>query len=892
MEHKTDLNIMDFSNIFQALASSQRTGTLKVENSDNERKFFYFNRGSIQLMALSEKDDIAALSFLKSGILSEDDVQNLILLQSNARKPIAQIALEANLIEETEILQALSFFIEEEFCDVFIWEEVHCEFFESKPPSNFSDFQFLSRPLSIHPNTLLMEAARRKDEWSRVKKHIPSTKDVFRVNQDSFHFFDESDPNTDYIREVLSLVDGKRDVAEITAQARMSKFDALMILKDLVESGEISALSGEELLKFALLCQKRGNIKKALRLYERAEKLGVHQYDLADRIGKSYEALGQTKKAINKYLDFAAKCCAQEKLDDAILTYQKVIRLDPNDISTHEQLIGLLLEQNRKEEAVREYRLLIQKYQKFDAKDKLMDAWKAVAQYSPGVNEEAYEELAKLYREIGDTVQAIIDLDELATNFLVEERFDESVAIFRKILTIDDECIDARLQLASTLSKTGRIDEAVQEYKKMAEMLSKSGVIRNSANWEFLITTYEKIVDLEPDNYLARKWLAEAYLEKKDREKSIMHLQDIIGIYRHRESLAQTIEPLSLLVQICPDQFHYFEELAQAYSATGQREKASETYARAARICTNNKKHLQAEEYFAEILKISPFELSAHREIANILKQQNLIEEAVEKYKDIARLCEGAGMYLEAISACEEIFRIVVDERSTLHMIARIYEKCEGRKGALEYYLKFAEKSLGQNNLGEAKDSLSKIQALDPQNPNIDKLDYDIQCRENLLMGSAMNLAPPAPFISQKKESTILFQSKVDPADAEKTRVTKKDGSRVIRPTITIKRKAVQDEPVQPSTRNLSGHLEKLKALKGGTSSSSPSRSPSSSGNEGKKGPSSVKNFADKLKALKMGGNPPKEEETQEKKEEKKARNKKMNAAIAKLKGLNKSDGD
>ncbi|RME75420.1 MAG: DUF4388 domain-containing protein, partial [Planctomycetota bacterium] len=565
MDHRTDINIMDFTNIFQVLAQSQRTGTLKVENSDLELKYFYFRRGFVQMIALTEKEDIAALALLKTGVLSEEEVDNLLLLKKSSMKPVGQIALEGNLVSRESLVEALVFFMEEEFCDVFLWDEVHCEFFENQPPHNMAEFEFLGELPTVHPNNLLMEAARRKDEWGRIKGVIPSMKDVFRINQDSFHFFDESDPNTQFIREILSLVDGKKDVQEIINQARMSKFDGLMFLKDLAESGEISPLSGEELLRLGQYFQKKGNIRKALRLYERAEELGVDQYDLPDRIGKAYEAIGQIKKAINKYLDFAAKCCAQRELDDAILTYQKIIRIDPSDIATHENLVNLLLEENRKEEAVREYRVLIQKYEKYDAKDKLIEAWKVVAQNSPGVDREAYDALAKLYLERGDTIQAIIDFDDLATNFLLEERYEEAVAVFRKILSIDEECIDARLQLASTLSRIGRTDEAVEEYKKMAEMLSKSGVIRNSQNWEFLITTYEKIVDLEPDNYLARRWLAEAYKEKGAIEKSIHHLQEITSIFKKRGNFQELVEPLQMLIELESHNQGYYQDLGEVY---------------------------------------------------------------------------------------------------------------------------------------------------------------------------------------------------------------------------------------------------------------------------------------------------------------------------------------
>ena len=55
-----------------------------------------------------------------------------------------------------------------------------------------------------------------------------------------------------------------------------------------------------------------------------------------------------------------------------------------------------------------------------------------------------------------------------------------------------------------TLAQTGHTEEAVTEYGRLADSLSKAGVGGESTNWQFLIDIYEKIVSLAPANKRAR----------------------------------------------------------------------------------------------------------------------------------------------------------------------------------------------------------------------------------------------------------------------------------------------------------------------------------------------------------------------------------------------------
>ena len=60
---------------------------------------------------------------------------------------------------------------------MFSWPEIHCEFMEETLPDIF-DQELLQLPIGLNPGALVMEAARRQDEWTLIRELLPSNKDI------------------------------------------------------------------------------------------------------------------------------------------------------------------------------------------------------------------------------------------------------------------------------------------------------------------------------------------------------------------------------------------------------------------------------------------------------------------------------------------------------------------------------------------------------------------------------------------------------------------------------------------------------------------------------------------------------------------------------------------
>jgi hypothetical protein len=102
--------------------------------------------------------------------------------------------------------------------------------FEADVKPEEQDFQ-----VSINPESLLLEGARRVDEWTLIEKKIPTFDLVFDVDRRKL-----ADSHVELTKEqetVLPLLDGRRDVAAVIDESGLGEFDVGKALYGLVSAG-------------------------------------------------------------------------------------------------------------------------------------------------------------------------------------------------------------------------------------------------------------------------------------------------------------------------------------------------------------------------------------------------------------------------------------------------------------------------------------------------------------------------------------------------------------------------------------------------------------------------------------------------------------------------------
>jgi tetratricopeptide (TPR) repeat protein len=710
MDPRTNLNILDLPNIFQSLADNRRTGTLKVKAGTQE-KSVYFKDGAVQMVHTPLKSTILGEALIKTKSITEETLLRAIEQQRKTQKRLGETLIDMGAITEAQLVAALTFQISEEVCELFTWENLHCEFIPGEPLPGSLSLDAYTSQISLNAGALMMEAARRIDEWELIKRSLPSMQDVLVLQKKLSAKFKGT-----LRHELVKWVDGLRDVEEICDRARMSKFNALKTIRDLFEEKFLRAKTAAELVSAARAVQKKGgprdqNLRKIIKLYERAEQLGVKNPKLSLWLAKAYERLNESMESATRYRSLGTRFLESGNLVEAAGSLKKIVEMNPDDLESHERLIDTYLKMEALDQAVGETLDLIDKY---IAAGKAGHALAFANVVRAHVKEEPnlIEAIAQLNLEGGDNIQALIEYENAAEIMLAHEDYTRAIAVYEKMLDIDNENIDAHFKLAGALTKIGETNRAVKCYQTLADTLTSSGVLEDSINWQFLINVYENIVAIEPTNMLAREWLVGAYIPKDNREKVMENLAGLLEVLDGAGNHERKIPSLQKVIGYLPEDYQVRKHLSNAFRDAGQTEEAASEFAELALLATEKGDYDVGLEAYKEVLKIDPYDVETIAGIGKIYEIAGRYPEAGAQYKKAAVLYRHAERNSRAVKFFKKAAEVDRDLNGALLEAADVARQQGNAAEAQDLLQQFITLSVKSKNFGMAKHACTLLLSL------------------------------------------------------------------------------------------------------------------------------------------------------------------------------------
>ena len=229
MAIKGSLKEASLPDVLQLLALGMKSGCLSVTHRSNFG-YVYFDKGRISYASIVNRRDRLGDILVKSGIVSQDQLEAAVAQQDALREQrLGEILVSQGAITREELHRQIRLQIEEAVYFLFTWTQGTFNFEADVVP----DEQDLL--VSINPETLLLEGARRVDEWSQIEKKISSFDLVFSVDRDRINASTaELTPEQELL---LPLVDGQRDVAALVDASGLGEFDVGKALYGLVTAG-------------------------------------------------------------------------------------------------------------------------------------------------------------------------------------------------------------------------------------------------------------------------------------------------------------------------------------------------------------------------------------------------------------------------------------------------------------------------------------------------------------------------------------------------------------------------------------------------------------------------------------------------------------------------------
>jgi tetratricopeptide (TPR) repeat protein len=291
MAIKGSLKEASLPDVLQLLALGQKTGCLSIADRNNFG-YVYFDRGRICYASIVNRRDRIGDILVKHGRLTPEQLDAAIERQAHERdKRLGQILVEDALISRPDLERYMRLQIEEAVYFLFTWTQGTFKFETDVRPER-EEFQ-----VSINPESLLLEGARRVDEWSLIEKKVPSFDLIFAVDRERLEASEVE--LTAEQRQILGLLDGQRDVAHVVEDSGLVEFDVGKALFGLISAGfahrvgrsraakpqEVNESRIQEHRNLGIAFYKTGMLDEATREFRRVTDLRANDGDAFFYIG-------------------------------------------------------------------------------------------------------------------------------------------------------------------------------------------------------------------------------------------------------------------------------------------------------------------------------------------------------------------------------------------------------------------------------------------------------------------------------------------------------------------------------------------------------------------------------------------------------------------------------
>lgn len=217
-----DLGIHD---VFQLLDVSRKTGTLHVTSADRGNAgTVLFEAGQVVGARIRSNPHRLGDLLVRSGRLGPEDlVRAEVTQRAGDPRRLGEILVSLGVVTPTELARQMRLQVEAVVFELMSWTDGWFRFEEGAS----TESPDAAIPLAVE--SLLMEGARRIDEWSHIADVVPSLAMVPSLAEPA----DGTPARLDLLPaewHVLALVDGVTDLRGIATAAAMSEFEVARIV--------------------------------------------------------------------------------------------------------------------------------------------------------------------------------------------------------------------------------------------------------------------------------------------------------------------------------------------------------------------------------------------------------------------------------------------------------------------------------------------------------------------------------------------------------------------------------------------------------------------------------------------------------------------------------------
>jgi outer membrane protein assembly factor BamB len=445
MSLKGSLSSVNLTEIFQMLSLSGREGTLFIYDGPRKRAICFTREGvSIRSRERNESNLIGKI-LVRLGKIDETHLQGAVETRRSGDKLLGDTLVEMGACAPPDVDEALRLQSEEEIQELFLnRSDAQFEYVDGFFPE--TDIPYVS----LNVNSLLIDIARRSDEWEYIRRRIRGPREIYRFTGA------EGEVDAEVLRECYAprvdpFIDGSNSIGDVIDVSYVNKFHVCKLMAAYLDAGIIELVPADAIRQNARLALRMGDSAAAIRHYEYLMGTGDFPLDILGEAAEAHEANRDFPEAAALLRRLAEELVRAGDYRGAIDVLRRVANYPRPEPEALRYLIDLVFENPR---AAAEFavniveagKTLVGCYITQEQPDEAVALLQRLLQVFP--DEVAFAlSLVDVHAEHGDIPQACAECERLAASYQKRRQAAHAVTLYKKLLVLNGERQDIRDKL-------------------------------------------------------------------------------------------------------------------------------------------------------------------------------------------------------------------------------------------------------------------------------------------------------------------------------------------------------------------------------------------------------------------------------------------------------------
>jgi len=263
MSLAADLHTIDLVDLLEWVARRSKTGTLHLRRRATHKRLFLYE-GALHSAWSNDPREALGQFLIRDRLISEEVLFKTLLRQETDKRLLGAMLVRDGVLSSPQLKRALRENAQESVYDLFLWPDGRIDLQDGERPKE------VVIDLGLALADVVREGTRRREEWLRIRRRLPSVEITFKVlaNPEALE-----DPGE---RRVFDLAAAGKTLAEIALETRRSDFDTAACLHGLCAKGllDVDQVSDE-----AATVDPVAAIQELLKVA--AQRLAQRRYDAA-----------------------------------------------------------------------------------------------------------------------------------------------------------------------------------------------------------------------------------------------------------------------------------------------------------------------------------------------------------------------------------------------------------------------------------------------------------------------------------------------------------------------------------------------------------------------------------------------------------------------------------